>query len=173
MKGDEYDKFMALRKKNKAIKEDIKKGQNQMKSLGIRVPHGQRTTLISQQALAIDLLLDFHNNWSPDYIAEKCNISTRMLHKWRNDPIFLKELDKEITKRRTRMRLEAYRLLFKKIRFGNPKFLKMYLELTGDLKKHMVVEDETQDTNMEESDVDKELRKLRTELGMNADGPLH
>jgi hypothetical protein len=156
------------KKKLATFNEKIKAKKEELRLLGLKKHHLEGPlTITGKQSKAIELLLDFQNNWPPEYIAAQCGVSTRTIHNWRNDPIFLRTLDKEITSRRTRVRLEAFRMLFKKIKFGNAKFLKMYLELTGDLKQHIKIEDEQTVDSRSEGEVDKELDKLRAELGVH------
>jgi hypothetical protein len=153
------------------LQERIKLRKNQLRQLGVKRSQieskNDKMVVSEQQAKAIELLIDFEGNHSPDYIAGQVGCATRTYHNWRNDPVFMKELDKQITLRKTRMRHEAWRLLFKRIKAGNPKILKMYFEMIGDLQKNINLKEEQVTAVLNEADVDAELAKLTEELGLD------
>lgn len=122
--------------------------------------------LSSRQLKGIQLMSDFMNCWSPDYIAGQCGVSIAHLYKWRNDPFFMKELNQEITRRKTMMRLEAYKQLFKAVRRGKPMLLLAYLKMTGDFAEKIEVKDTTNEVK-KESDLDAEIQMLQDELGIS------
>lgn len=153
-----------LLKRLKALREECK--QLGMKRHHLLRNSGGKATITEQQAKAILLLIDFEANYPPEYIAEQCGVAVRTYHTWRNDPVFMKELDHQITIRKSRLRLEAWRQVFKKIRAGNPKILLKYLEMLGDLKKNVVVEEAEAEVLGDEDDIDAELTKLKQELGI-------
>lgn len=126
------------------------------------------TVLSEKQHKAINLMADFMNDWGPEYIAGQCNINIATLYNWRNDPFFIKALDKEITRRQTMFRLEAHRRLFKQIKKGNPRLLLAYLKMTGDFKEKLEVTDgDKKDLDsMNETQLDAEIQRLTDELGL-------
>ena len=124
--------------------------------------------LNEKQHKAIELLSDFMNCWSPLYICGQCEISLATLYKWRNDPFFLRELDKEITRRRTIFRLEAHRHLFRMIKRGKPRLLLAYLKMTGDFTQKVEITDKTNVDDMKESELDREIEQLSDELGISS-----
>jgi hypothetical protein len=128
--------------------------------------------LNEKQLKAVTLMSDFMNDWSPEYICGQCSINLATLYNWRNDPFFIKALDKEITRRQTMFRLEAHRKLFKQIKKGNPRLLLAYLKMTGDMKERVEVTDGDNKKDldsMNESQLDAEIQRLSDELGISRD----
>jgi len=166
-----------IEKKNRnhlGLTKAIRKKKEELRQLGLKKYHFEKgseikTSVTSKQAMAIAMLVDFEQPYSPDYIAAKVGVSTRTFHNWRNDPVFIRELDKEITRRKTRMRLEAYRHLFRKLKTGNTKILFKYLEMTGDSSKNInLIESGNPDIDgRSELELDAELEKLRHQLGID------
>ena len=155
-----------------ALKKQIQELRGELISLGAKkrnLKKGESPfTPTEQQAKLIDLLLDFDNpqNNNPEWLAEQAGIAVRTYYKYRNDPGFMRALDRELTIRRTRMRLEAFRHLFRRVKFGNPKILFKYLEMLGEFKQQIEVTDKRDDpSTMTEGEVDKEIAKLKEQLG--------
>jgi len=121
--------------------------------------------LNEKQHKAIALLSDFINCWGPEYIAGQVGINIATLYNWRNDPFFIKELDKEITRRRSMFRMEAHRQLFKQIKKGKPRLLLAYLKMTGDFKEQLEITEKTPD-DVSEDKLDEEIQRLQDELGI-------
>ena len=120
--------------------------------------------LDERQRKAIILLSDPMHTYSNRYIAYACGVTRQSLYNWRNDPLFIQELDKEITKRKTSMRTEAYRHVYRWIRQGNKPMIKFYLKMTGDLKEHIV--HEQADSHKSNTELDAEIKSLSSELGI-------
>src|SRR6266581_4177126 len=56
-----------------------------------------RTRILSdKQRVAIALMVDFVHNFSYEYVASRVGVDIQTFYNWRNDPLFLRELDKEI-----------------------------------------------------------------------------
>lgn len=124
-------------------------------------------TLNEKQHKAIMLMADFMNDWSPEYICGQCNICLATLYNWRNDPFFIKELDKEITRRKTMFRLEAHRRLFKQVKKGNPRLILQYLKMVGDFAPEKMEIVEKEDVGkLSDGELDKEIERLQNELGL-------
>jgi hypothetical protein len=125
--------------------------------------------LNEKQHHCIALLSDFMNNWPTEYIIGQVGINKHTYYQWRNDPFFLKELDKEITRRRTMFRLEAHRQIFKAIRQAKGRGIKLlltYLKMTGDLKEHVEISEKTTD-DLNETQLDEQIQRLSDELGLS------
>ena len=122
-------------------------------------------TLNQRQRQAVMLLSDFTSNYTNSQIAHQLEVTTATLWRWRNDPLFISELDKEITKRKTSLRREAYRHLFNKIRTGNYQAMKDYFKMTGDLKQQ--VEMTHIQEQLPEDALDAEIDRLSKELGID------
>lgn len=122
-------------------------------------------SLTDKQRMAIDLLSDFVNCWSYQYVAEKVGVTMRRMNQWRNDSFFIKQLDIAITKKKTMMRREAFRHFFKRIKKGDARAIRDYFKMSGDLKENIVLEDHNLDS-MPEAQLDLEIAKLSGELGI-------
>lgn len=111
--------------------------------------------LTQQQLHAIFLLTDLVNNFPRKYVAMKVGVNSQTLSKWLNDPMFIRGIDKAVTERLNMMRLPALRNVFRSISRGNIKDSWKYLEMTGDYKKRIQV-DETDDVEKGLSDEELE-----------------
>lgn len=118
-----------------------------------------------QQKLAIAMLVDFEKNYPMEYIAAKVGVRVRRLQAWKNDPFFLKEMDREITRRRNKMRLKAYQNVFKRVDRGDIRTTFKYLQMTGDLSENLNITENTE-TEREDSDIQNEIQQLYAELGI-------
>ena len=158
----------ARRKREKFLKKVLDPLSMRKKVAALRMNQLLEVKVLSEkQHKCIALLADFMNCWSPEYIIGQCEITLKTLYAWRNDPFFLKELDKEITRRKTVMRLEAHRLLFRLLKRGKPRILLAYLKMTGDFKEQVEVTEKTSD-DMNELELDKKIQELQDELGVSA-----
>ena len=117
--------------------------------------------LSDKQRLAIALMVDFVHNYSYEYIAAKVGIEIATLYHWRNDPLFLRELDKEITRRRSFIRIHAFRNIHRAITRGDMKATYMYLKMSGDLKENVELIDNTgREAEMDDNQLDAEISRL-------------
>ena len=121
-------------------------------------------TLSEKQRKAVMMLADFTHDYTKRYIANQCGVTTMALWFWRNDPLFISELDKEITRRKTVFRPEAYKHLFRRIRRGQWSAIKDYFKMTGDLKHQITVEN-IEDMPKSLDQLDQEIQQLQTQLG--------
>jgi hypothetical protein len=120
-------------------------------------------TLNERQRKAILMLADFVHDYPKRYIAQAVGVSVVTLWAWRNDPLFIQELDREITRRKSAFRLEAYKHFFRRIRRGNKVAIRDYFKITGDLKHQVVIENKEE---IPESALDEEIQRLQKELGV-------
>lgn len=147
----------------KELEESAKR--RKMKSYEKLLPPSLEEKILSaKQHKAIQLLTDFMNNWSPDYIAGQCGVTVAMIHRWKHDPFFLYELDKEITRRKTTYRLEAYKQLFRMIK--KPRVLLAYLKMTGDFTEKIEIADKNVD-ELQENELDREINRIARELSVS------
>jgi|SRR3990172_5126869 len=123
--------------------------------------------LSDKQRRAILMLSDFMHDYPKRYIANQLDITTMTLWNWRNDPLFIAELDKELTKRKTAFRLEAYKHTFRRIRRGDRRVIRDYFKMTGDLK-HMV-DVKVEEVQTPNEDLDAEISRLTNELGISVE----
>lgn len=126
------------------------------------ITHGQR--------IAINLLLDYHNRWPMEFVADQAGCTLTTLYRWKNHPRFLAELDREITKRRTYMRREAFFKFFDMIKRGEYRALRDYFKMTGDLREHAVKPDEPTQIDDDQA-LDSEIKRLADELGFDLPEP--
>jgi hypothetical protein len=156
------------RKKNRLTKQLLKPEVRAKAMAGLRRARFYQVKILNEkQHKAIALLADFINCWGPEYICGQAGINLATLYNWRNDPFFIKELDKEITRRRSMFRLEAHRQLFKRIKKGNPRLLLSYLKMTGDFKEQVEITEKTTD-DKNETELDNEIQELQDELGITS-----
>jgi hypothetical protein len=124
-----------------------------------------RTKILDdKQRMAIFLLCDFGHNYSYAYVAARVGISESTLMSWRNDPLFLREMDKEITRRRSFMRLHAFRNVNRAIMRGDMKATWMYLKMSGDLREQVELVDRTGEQELSDSELAAEIDKLQREI---------
>lgn len=117
------------------------------------------------QRMAIALMCDFANTYTDKQIYTRLGVSSSDFYKWKNDPLFIRELDKEITRRQNYMRLIAYRNVFRSINRGNMKDTWNYLKMIGDLRETMDIRDRTgEDVEKSDSELAKEIIDLQSEL---------
>lgn len=120
--------------------------------------------LTPAQRAAINLLADFTKNYSNAYVIARLNVTASEFYKWRNDPLFIKELDKEITNRLTFIRIHAFRNVHRAVMRGSMKDTWMYLKMTGDLtEKHELV-DKTEAIEMSDDELNEEILHLQEQL---------
>jgi len=155
-----YNRLERLERKQKKRLKQLAEARTKRVNFGVF----RLKKLTDQHRVAIDLLADLHNRWPMEYIAAQAGISVRMLRNWRNDPTFLRELDKELTKRKTTLRTEAYRQLAKFIARGDRGMIRFYLKLTGDLKEEIEVTHKNFD-KMDDVQLEDELERRIKELG--------
>lgn len=120
--------------------------------------------LNQKQKMAVFLLTDFVQNYTYDYVAKYVGVSTAELAKWRNTPVFMRELDKEINKRISFVRLHAFRNINRSIVRGNVKDSWKYLEMTGDFKRTVKFEDNTGEKNLTDEQLELEIKKQSKKL---------
>lgn len=113
--------------------------------------------------MAIALLTDFFHEYSVEQICAVIGVNPVTLRKWRQNPEFIKLLDEEITRKKTVMRLEAYKTVFKKIRKGDGKMTLAYLKMTGDLEENVNLKVKALE-QMDTDELDKEIEQLEARL---------
>ena len=121
--------------------------------------------LSDKQRMAIHYISDFAHNYSYTWIAAKLNVDISAISGWRNDPLFLRELDKEITRRRSFIRIHAFKNVHRAIMRGDMKATWNYLKMSGDLKENInIMEDRTGERELDDSQLKEEINKLQLEL---------
>jgi len=126
--------------------------------------------LSDKQRMAIHLMTDFVHNFSYDWIAARLGVHLDTIYNWRNDPLFLRELDKEITRRRSFIRLHAFRNVHRAVIRGDMKATWNYLKMSGDLKENIEVIDRTGEHELSDNELNQEIVKLTQQLA-NAHEP--
>ena len=126
--------------------------------------------LTDKQRTVIYLMTDFIHNFSNEYICERVQVSKVELYKWRNDPMFLRELDKEITRRRSFIRIHAFRNVHRAIMRGDMRSTWNYLKMSGDLKENINVTDNTGEHELNDAELNQEIMRLTKQLA-NAHKP--
>lgn len=126
--------------------------------------------LSEKQRMVIYLMTDFVHNFSNEYICERANISKAEFYKLRNDPMFLNALDKEITRRRSFIRIHAFRNVHRAILRGDMKATWNYLKMSGDLKENVNLVDSTGEHELNDAELNQEIMSLTAQLA-NAHKP--
>lgn len=126
--------------------------------------------LSDKQRTVIYLMTDFIHNFSNEYICERVQISKRELYAWRNDPMFLRELDKEITRKRSFIRIHAFRNVHRAIMRGDMRSTWNYLKMSGDLRENINVIDNTGEHELNDAELNAEILRLTKQLA-NASKP--
>lgn len=147
----QHDK-MVLARQAGSIKRRINEFENGTKEIN------------DKQRLAIELLLDWQNNWPMEFIADQCQVSTGTLHRWKNTPKFLEALDKEITKRRTYVRRDAFMKFFAAVKRGDRWAIRDYLKMTGDFNPMNQAEEKDEVGTV---NIDQEIKRLSDDLGLD------
>lgn len=124
-------------------------------------------SLSDKQRMAIFLMTDFTHNYSYTYIAKRIGISINELMIWRNDPYFLQQLDKEISKRKNFIRLHAFRNVHRAILRGDMKATWNYLKMSGDLKENVEIVDKTGEHELSDDELKTEILSLQKQLAAN------
>ena len=120
--------------------------------------------LSERQRMAIYLMSDFVHNFSYKYICTRLQIPESDLSKWRNDPLFIRELDKEINKRMTFLRVHAWRNVHRAVMRGSMKDTWKYLQMIGDLKERHEIVDRTGERELDDDELKNEISRLTTQL---------
>lgn len=120
--------------------------------------------LEERQRMAVELLTDFHSNLKTHQICSILGITTKTLNTWRQEPYFMKLIDAELTRKRSIMRLEAYKGWFKAVRQGDTKVIKDYFKMTGDLTEELNV-NVNDLSDMSTEDLEREIRAMEEDLG--------
>jgi len=120
--------------------------------------------LSDKQRMAIYLMCDFVHNFSYEYICTRLRVDKQTFYKWRNEPLFLRELDKEITRRRSFIRVHAFRNVHRAILRGDMKATWNYLKMSGDLKENVEVIDRTGERELDENELNQEIARLTKQL---------
>lgn len=158
----------AIRRKVE-LRKDIRALKEKLKDLGLKerqLTKPGRLTLFPRQHRLLELLVDFENNYTTAQICEKLDITPQKYRRWRNDPIFQKALDREITKRSNQVRKEAYSHIFKRVRRGDIRTIFKYLQMTGDMKENLSIGDSDNIQDSNEDDLQAEIDRLTNELGL-------
>lgn len=120
--------------------------------------------LDEKQVLAIHLLADIEKKPSYEYVANRIGVTITTIYNWLQTQLFLDGLNKEITRRHSSIRLHAFRNVARAVRRGSMKDTWKYLEMTGDLKKGIVVEDRTGEKDLTDEDINEEIAALESRL---------
>jgi hypothetical protein len=124
--------------------------------------------------MAIYLMSDFSHNYGNDYICARIGVDMQTLLRWKNNPLFIRELDKEITRRRSFIRLHAFRNVNRAIMRGSMKDTWNYLKMTGDLREQVDIVDKTGEREMSDKELRREIKKLNKQVireKIKANGP--
>ena len=156
---EEEDKRRLMRLKEAKDNKSIKKVVNMWAEEKLKPK-----ILSDKQRTVIYLMTDFVHNFSNDYICERVQISKQELYKWRNDPMFLRELDKEITRRRSFIRIYAFRNVHRAILRGDMRSTWNYLKMSGDLKENINVTDSTGEHELNDAELNEEIMRLSKQL---------
>src|SRR5258708_22360728 len=114
--------------------------------------------------MAIYLMCDFVHNFSYEYICTRLRVDKATFYKWRNDPLFIRELDKEITRRRSFIRIHAFRNVHRAVLRGDMKATWNYLKMSGDLKETHEVIDKTGEKELSDVELNEEITRLTQQL---------
>lgn len=122
--------------------------------------------LTDQQRMAIYYMVDFtHPNRTYGWIAAKLGISVKVLCQWKNDTLFLREMNKEIDKRQSYMRLQAYKNIFRDIKNGSVKSSFNYLKMTGDFTEKVdITIDNSGEKELDDDSLTAEIEELKGQL---------
>lgn len=120
--------------------------------------------LSEKQRLAIHFLTDFTQNHSNEWVMAKINVDRKTFMTWRNDPLFIREMDKEITRRKSFLRLPAFRNVARAVARGSIKDSWKVLQMTGDLKENIEVNDRTGEKEMDENQLNEHIELLTRQL---------
>jgi hypothetical protein len=167
-KAEIFKDMPHLRKKMNVIDKDRKmkiknaKETRNFKEMILRwaEERSEDKVLNQTQRMAIHLLTDFVHNYSYAYISKYLCIAPATLSNWRNQPLFIRELDKEITRRKSFVRVHAFRNINRSIMRGNVKDSWKYLEMTGDLKKGLVIEDNTGEKELSDEELEQQIGRM-------------
>jgi len=122
-------------------------------------------TLTPEQRNAINLLADPISEHSDRYICARIGVTVRTLANWQNNLVFLRELNKEVLKRRTFSLLGAYRNVNRQVRRGSMKDTWKYLEMIGEYsKKHEHKIDDTGEEPLGDDELKAEVEELTSQL---------
>jgi len=121
-----------------------------------------------KQRQAIMLLVDMERNYNDRFISQRLGIDKSTLRSWKTDPLFLRELDKEINRRMNYIRLHAMRNVNRAIRRGSMKDTWNYLKMIGDFKEVHEIVDRTGESELDDSQLNEEIDNLQFQL---AHGP--
>jgi len=122
-------------------------------------------TLTPEQRNAINLLADPISEHSDRYICARVGVTVRTLANWQNNLVFLRELNKEVLKRRTYSILAAYKNVNRAIRRGSMKDTWKYLEMVGEYsKKHEFKIDDTGEEPLGDEELKAEVAELTSQL---------
>jgi hypothetical protein len=109
-------------------------------------------------------MTDFVHNFSNEYICERAQVTKQEFYKWRNDPMFLRELDKEITRRRSFIRIHAFKNVHRAILRGDMKATWNFLRMSGDLKENINIVDNTGEHELNDAELNEEIMRLTKQL---------
>ena len=149
------------------IKHQTKREKKLRSIAAIRFHRSQVKELNEKQRHLIALLTDFTRKPNQTEVCAEIQITTNTYCKWRNDPFFLQELDKEISRRRTFPRLEAMRHVFKQVNRGNMRVIRDFLKMTGDYKEKVELTTLPIE-ELPEEELNLEIERLSSELGIES-----
>lgn len=125
-----------------------------------------RTKILSdKQRMAIYYMTDFVHDFKYKWIAARIGVSIKLLNTWRNDPLFMRELDKQIDRRVSYMKGQAWRNVFRRVAAGDVKVSIEYLKGIGSLRNNVDVRvDDTGEKEKDDAQLEAEIASLQTAL---------
>jgi hypothetical protein len=153
--------------RTKKVKHNTKLQKILKTKAGIRFYQSQIKELNEKQRHLIALLVDFTRKKTQQETCDEVGISVCVYNRWRNDPFFLQELDKEISRRRTFPRLEAMKHVFKQVNRGNMRVIRDFLKMTGDYKEKLELTNVPVE-ELPEEELNLEIERLSSELGIES-----
>lgn len=147
---------------------EAKENKDLRKAVGDYIEEKVRIKILNEkQHMAIHFLSDFVHNYSYKWIATRIGVEEATISRWRNDPVFLKELDRQIQRRKSFIKVHAFRNVHRAVIRGDMDATWKYLKMTGDLKDNVnLTVDETGEKELSDKQLKREIRKLQKQLRM-------
>lgn len=123
-------------------------------------------SLSDKQRVAIALMTDFVHNYSYEYIATRIGTDLQTITRWRNDPHFIREVDKEIRRRQNFILVHAFRNVNRAILRGSMKDTWQFLKMSGYLKDKVEIDRTGESVEMSDEELQNEILNLREQLSV-------